>query len=63
MKDPMIESQVAALKEAVDQVNVIMDNLQQLNVDVRISYVEKNLTKEVRQGISIWRIEEHNDYL
>jgi hypothetical protein len=63
MKDPMIESQVSALKEAVDQVNVIMDNLQQLNVDVRISYVEKNPTKEVSQGITIWRIEEHNDYL
>jgi hypothetical protein len=63
MKDPVIESQVAALKEAVDQVNVIMDNLQQLNVDVRISYVEKSLTKEVSQGISIWRISEHNDYL
>ncbi len=63
MKDPMIESQVAALKEAVDQVNVIMDNLQQLNVDVRISYVEKSPTKEISQGISIWRISEHNDYL
>ncbi len=63
MKDPVIESQVTALKEAVDQVNVIMDNLQQLNVDVRISYVEKSPTKEVSQGISIWRISEHNDYL
>jgi len=63
MKDPVIESQVAALKEAVDQVNVIMGSLQQLNVDVRISYVEKSLTKEISQGISIWRISEHNDYL
>jgi hypothetical protein len=63
MKDPVIESQVSALKEAVNQVNVIMDNLQQLNVDVRISYVDKSLTKEVSQGITIWRIEEHNDYL
>lgn len=63
MKDPVIESQVAALKEAVNQVNVIMNNLQQLNVDVRISYVEKSLSKDISQGISIWRIEEHNDYL
>lgn len=63
MKDPVIETQVTALKEAVNQVNVIMDNLQQLNVDVRICYVEKSLTKDVRQGISVWRIEEHNDYL
>lgn len=63
MKDPVIESQVSALKEAVNQVNVIMLNLQQLNVDVRISYVEKSLTKEVSQGISIWCIEERNDYL
>lgn len=63
MKDPVIESQVSALKEAVNQVNVIMLNLQQLNVDVRISYVEKSLTKEVSQSISVWRIEEHNDYL
>ena len=63
MKDPLIESQVAALKEAVNQVNEIMLGLQQLNVDVRIGYVEKSVTKGIPQGIHIWRIEEHNDYL
>lgn len=63
MKDPEIEQQVATLKEAVDRVNEVMLNLQQLNVDVRISYVEKSLTKGIPQGIHIWRIEEHNDYL
>jgi hypothetical protein len=63
MKDPKIEELVTQLKSSVDNVNVIMQLLQELDVDVRISYVEKSLIKEVSQGISIWRIEEHNDYL
>lgn len=63
MKDPKIEELVTQLRSCVDNVNVIMLLLQELNVDVRISYVEKNLSKDISQGISIWRIEEHNDYL
>lgn len=63
MKDPVIESKVIELKETVNRVNSIMKDLQDLRVDVRISYVEKMSSKDINQGISIWRIEEHNNYL
>ena len=63
MKDPKIEELVTQLKSSVDNVNVIMQLLQELDVDVRISYIDRNRSKDVSQGISIWRIEEHNDYL
>jgi hypothetical protein len=63
MKDPKIEELVTQLKSAVDNVNVVMQLLQELNVDVRICYVERSRAKDISQGISIWRIEEHNDYL
>jgi hypothetical protein len=63
MKDPKIEELVSQLKSAVDNVNVIMQLLQELEVDVRISYVERSRAKDISQGISLWRIEEHNDYL
>lgn len=63
MKDTVIEAKVEFLKETVNKLNILMKELQDLNVDVRISYVEKNSSKEIDQGISIWRIEEHNDYL
>lgn len=63
MKDPVIESKVADLKETADRLNVLMKELQELNVDVRIAYIEKNISKDIAQGISLWRIEEHNSYL
>lgn len=63
MKDPVIEAKVSELKETVEKVNLLMKELQDLNVDVRISYVERSASKEIDQGISIWRIEEHNNYL
>jgi len=63
MKDPAIQEEVDALKQAVDVVNQRMKVLQDLNVEVRISYVEKSISKEVDQGIDVWRIEEHNSYL
>lgn len=63
MKDPQIESKVAYLKETINRVNVMMKELQDLHVDVRISYIEKNASKEINQGIAIWRIEETNSYL
>jgi hypothetical protein len=63
MKDPKIEELVTQLKSAVDNVNVVMQLLQELNVDVRIGYVERSKAKDISQGINIWRIEEHNDYL
>lgn len=63
MKDPQIESKVAYLKETINRVNVMMKELQDLHVDVRISYIERNASKEIDQGIAIWRIEETNSYL
>lgn len=61
MKDDAIKLKAIKLKELVKEVNKLMDELGQLNVDVRISYVEKKL--DVPQSIRVWRIEEHNDYL
>jgi flagellar hook-associated protein FlgK len=63
MKDPMIEQLVADLKTRVDDVNKLMKELDDLNVDVRISYIDRSKSKDITQGISLWRIEEHNNYL
>jgi hypothetical protein len=63
MKDPKIEELVTQLQSSVDNVNVIMQLLQELNVEVRIAYVDKNTDKDISQGISLWKVEERNDYL
>jgi hypothetical protein len=69
MKDPVIESKTNDLKILVDQVNQIMSDLQDMNVEVRISYIDKNeqmhnTDKEpVKQGIKLWKVEERNGYL
>jgi hypothetical protein len=63
MKDPKIEELVTQLQSSVDNVNVIMQLLQELNVEVRIAYVEKNTSKDISQGISLWKVEERNGYL
>jgi soluble P-type ATPase len=61
MKDDTIKLKAIKLKELVKEVNKLMDELGQMNVDVRIGYVERK--GDVPQGIHVWRIEEHNDYL
>lgn len=69
MKDPVIESKATELKSLVDQVNVIMSELQDLNVEVRIAYIDKNdpghSSDENRdkQRIKLWRVEERNGYI
>ena len=63
MKDPVIESKTTALKDLVDDVNILMKELQDLNVEVRIAYVDKNTDKDISQGISLWKVEERNGYL
>ena len=63
MKDPVIESKVVNLKSLVEQINDIMSELQDINVEVRIAYVDKNTDKDISQGISLWKVEERNGYL
>ena len=69
MKDPVIESKANELQLLVDQINLIMSDLQDMNVEVRISYIDKNelgyKTEEgpARQGIKLWKVEERNGYL
>lgn len=63
MKDPKIEELVTQLQSSVDNINVIMQLLQELNVEVRIAYVDKNTDKNISQGISLWKVEERNGYL
>jgi hypothetical protein len=69
MKDAVIESKANELKSLVDQVNQIMSDLQDMNVEVRISYISKDEpghrsdTYSDRQRISLWKVEERNGYL
>jgi len=67
MKDPNIQKLVTQLQSSVASVNEIMQLLQDMNVEVKISYVDpknsENYNKDIKQGIAVWRIEEHNDYL
>lgn len=69
MKDPVIESKVEELKTLVEQVNIIMSDLQDINVEVRIAYIDKNEPGYKiddgprRQSIKLWKVEEHNGYL
>jgi hypothetical protein len=69
MKDPVIESKTNELQSLVDQVNVIMSDLQDLNVEVRIAYIDKNEPgykideSPRRQSIKLWKVEERNGYL
>ena len=52
-----------ALKEKVNEVNALMKQLGEQGVDVRISYIESSKSKDIAQGISIWRIEQHINFL
>ena len=69
MKDPVIESKAIELTSLVDRINVIMSELQDLNVEVRISYIAKdepghrNEGDSDRQRIKLWRVEERNGYV
>lgn len=69
MKDPVIESKVADLKSLVNQINTIMSELQDLNVEVKIDYIDKNDPGYVTefgpatQSIKLWKVEERNGYI
>jgi hypothetical protein len=69
MKDAVIESKANELKSLVDQINLIMSDLQDMNVEVRIAYISKdepghrNENDSDRQRIKLWRVEERNGYI
>lgn len=69
MKDPVIESKVEELKTLVDQVNQLMSDLQDINVEVRIAYIDKNDAGYIndenadKQRIKLWKVEERNGYI
>lgn len=63
MKDDNIKSKVIRLKAIVKDLNELMAELDTLNVDVKISYIESSKSKDIKQGVSVWRIEECNSYL
>jgi len=69
MKDLVIESKANELKSLVDQINTIMSDLQDMNVEVRISYISRDEpghridTDSDRQRIKLWKVEERNGYV
>ena len=69
MKDPVIESKASELASLVNQVNIIMSDLQDMNVEVRIAYIAKdepghrNEGDSDRQRIKLWKVEERNGYI
>ncbi len=63
MNDTIVADKVNQLKKMVEDLNNIMSELQDLNVDVRISYVESKASEGRKQGINLWRVIEHYDYL
>ena len=69
MKDPVIESKAIELTSLVDRINTIMSELQDLNVEVRISYIAKDepgYSKDEnreKQRIKLWKVEERNGYV
>jgi hypothetical protein len=69
MKDAIIESKVIELTSLVDRINIIMSDLQDMNVEVRIAYISKDEpghridTDSDRQRIKLWKVEERNGYI
>ena len=64
MKDTVIQSKADKLKTLVGEVNELMKELQDLNVEVRISYSDKRTgVNPSPQSIYLWKVEEHNTYL
>jgi hypothetical protein len=63
MFDPIVFNLVTELKDTVAKVNDLMEELESLGVEVRISYVESSPSKNIAQGISLWKVIEHIDHL
>jgi 23S rRNA C2498 (ribose-2'-O)-methylase RlmM len=58
-----VSETVQTLKDKINEVNELMKELDNAGVEVRISYVDSNKSKEITQGISLWRVVQHIDHL
>jgi hypothetical protein len=58
-----VKDLVADLKKSVEESNRLMEELGKLGVEVRVSYIESNLSKNIPQGLSLWKVIEHIDHL
>lgn len=58
-----IKETVQSLKDKVNEINTLMRQLGEEGVEVRITYIEPNKSKEIAQGINLWRIEQHINLL
>ena len=63
MTDKEIKRKSERLKKLVAEVNTIMAELDDANVEVKISYVDSKKSDETKQGIKLWRLTRHTDYL
>jgi hypothetical protein len=63
MTDNEIKRKSERLKKLVAEVNTIMAELDDADVEVRIGYVDSAKSKEIKQGINLWRLIRHTDYL
>ena len=63
MKDENITTKVSNLVNLINNVNQLMKELEEMNVEVRVSYIESKKSDNTSQGIYLWKVIEHNDYL
>jgi hypothetical protein len=63
MNDTIVADKVNQLKTLTENLNTLMAELEELNVEVRFTYVESRPSEGRRQGINLWRVIEHYDYL
>jgi hypothetical protein len=63
MTDNEIKRKIELLKKLVTEVNTIMAELEDADIEVRISYVDSKKSDETKQGIKLWRLTRHTDYL
>lgn len=58
-----VEKACEKLKKQVAELNETMTELQALGVEARISYIEGSPSKNINQGINLWRLTQHTEYL
>jgi hypothetical protein len=58
-----VEKLCDKLKKQVAELNETMTELETLGVEARISYVESSPSKNITQGINLWRLTQHTEYL